>query len=102
MMPPGSRASLADGFSVIDDDVWSSLLVLLSSGPAHAFAGEFDSMGVMNEAVQDGGIRTERSWRGTLVFLPCLDLSLVLGGPDETIVLALVCDLTGRAGRESD
>jgi hypothetical protein len=41
-------------------DVWSSFLVLLCSGPAHAFAGQFDAMGVVNEAVKDrvgvGGI----------------------------------------------
>ena len=60
MMPPGLRASLADGFSVTGDDVWSSLLVLFSFGPAQAFAGQFDAMGVVNEAVEDrvgvGGI----------------------------------------------
>ena len=61
MMPPGSRALLADDFSLTGDDLWSSLfLVLLSSGPAHAFAGQFDAMGVVNEAVKDrvgvGGI----------------------------------------------
>ena len=33
---------------------WSSLLVLLSSGPAQAFAGEIDAVGVVNEAVEDG------------------------------------------------
>ena len=54
MMPPGSRASLADGFSLTGDDVWSSLLVLLSSGAAQAFAGQFDAVGVVNEPVQDG------------------------------------------------
>jgi hypothetical protein len=27
---------------------------LLSSGPAHAFAGEVDAVGVMNEAIEDG------------------------------------------------
>ncbi len=54
MMPPWSRASLADGFFLTGDGVWSSLLVLLLSGPAHAFAGKFDAMSVMNEAVQDG------------------------------------------------
>ncbi len=60
MIPPGSRASLADGFSLTGDDVWSSLLVLFSLGPAQAFAGQLDAMGVVNEAVQDrigvGGI----------------------------------------------
>ena len=40
-------------FCVTGDDVWSSLLVLPTSGPSHAFAGEFDSMSIMNEAVQD-------------------------------------------------
>src|SRR5664280_528083 len=45
MMPPGSRASLADGFCLTGDDVWSSLLVLLSSGSAHAFAGQADAAG---------------------------------------------------------
>ncbi len=37
-----------------------AFLVLLSSGPAHAFAGQFDAMGVVNEAVKNrvgvGGI----------------------------------------------
>jgi len=35
-------------------------LVLFAAGPPHAFAGKFDPVGVMNEAVQDrigvGGI----------------------------------------------
>jgi hypothetical protein len=48
-------ASLADRWSfVTGDDVWSSLVVLLASGPAHAFAGEFDTVGVVNETVEDG------------------------------------------------
>ena len=29
---------------VTGDDVWSSLVVLFASGPAHAFAGEFDAV----------------------------------------------------------
>ena len=41
-------------FCVTGDDVWSSLLVLFTSGPTHAFAGEFDAVGVVNEAVEDG------------------------------------------------
>jgi hypothetical protein len=48
MMPPGSRASLAD-----------SLLVLFASCPAHAFAGEFDAVGIVNETVQDGLVRVK-------------------------------------------
>jgi len=28
--------------------------VLFASGPAHAFAGEFDAVGVVDETVQDG------------------------------------------------
>src|SRR6266540_509988 len=54
MMPPGWRASLADGFSGICDAVWSSFLILFAAGPAHAFAGEFDSVGVMDQAIEDG------------------------------------------------
>jgi hypothetical protein len=54
MMPPGSRASLADGFFVTGDGVWSSLSWLLDSVPAHAFAVEFDAVSVMDETVQDG------------------------------------------------
>src|ERR1039458_10019734 len=54
MMPPGV-ASLADRrLCVTGDDVWSSLLVLFASGPAHAFVGEFDAVGVVNETIQDG------------------------------------------------
>lgn len=41
-------------FCVTGDDVWSSLLVLFTSGPTHTFAGEFDAVGVVNETVQDG------------------------------------------------
>ena len=41
-------------FCVTGDDVWSSLLVLFASGPSHAFAGEFDPVGIVNETVQDG------------------------------------------------
>jgi hypothetical protein len=33
---------------------WSSLLVLFAACPAHAFAGEFDAVGIVNETVQDG------------------------------------------------
>ena len=29
-------------------------MVLFASGPAHAFAGELDAVGVVNETVQDG------------------------------------------------
>ena len=29
-------------------------MVLFASGPAHAFAGEFDTVGVVHETVQDG------------------------------------------------
>ena len=61
MMPPPERndaarvASLAGRWiCVTGDDVWSSLLVLFASGPAHAFAGEFDAVGVVNETIEDG------------------------------------------------
>jgi hypothetical protein len=40
---------------VTGDDVWSSFLVLHASGPARAFRSEFDPIGVVNEAVEDGG-----------------------------------------------
>jgi hypothetical protein len=60
MMPPGLGSSLANGFSVTGSDGWSSLSVLFTAGSPHAFAGKFDPVGVMNEAVQDrigvGGI----------------------------------------------
>src|SRR5258705_12822968 len=39
---------------VTGDGGWSSLLVLFASCPAHAFAGEFDAVGIVNETVQDG------------------------------------------------
>jgi hypothetical protein len=29
-------------------------LGLFASGPTHAFAGQFDSMGIVNEAIHDG------------------------------------------------
>jgi len=54
MMPPGSRVSLAVGFCVTGDGFWSRGLRLFASGPTHAFAGQFDPMGVVNEAVHDG------------------------------------------------
>ena len=71
---PRNERRSADGFSVTGNDAWSSLLVLLSSGPAHAFAGKFDAMGVMNEAVQDRADRHaqlrvmphRRTWRADL------------------------------------
>ncbi len=60
MMPPGREPSLTDGFFVTGSDDWSSLLVLFTAGPPHAFARKLDPMGVVNEAVQDrigvGGI----------------------------------------------
>ena len=37
----------------IGDAVWSTLRVLVASGPSHAFAGEFDAVSIVNEAVQD-------------------------------------------------
>ena len=54
MMPPGRRGSLADEFCVTGEAVWSSRFGLFAAGPAQAFAGKFDAMGVVNEAVQDG------------------------------------------------
>ena len=51
MMPPGSRVSLAVGFCVTDDGFWSRGLDLLASGSAHAFAGQFDPMGVVNDII---------------------------------------------------
>src|ERR1700704_1309046 len=61
MMPPtvtndaARVASLAGRWiCVTGDGGWSSLLVLFGSCPAHAFAGEFDAVGVVNETVQDG------------------------------------------------
>jgi hypothetical protein len=39
---------------VTGDGVGSSLLRLPYSGSAHAFAGEFDAMGIMDETVHDG------------------------------------------------
>src|ERR1700682_2247984 len=48
-------ASLAGRWiCVTGDGGWSSLLVLFASCPAHAFAGEFDAVGIVNETVQDG------------------------------------------------
>jgi hypothetical protein len=54
MMPPGSGASLTDGFFLTSSDGWSSLLVLFAMGPAHAVAGKLDPMSGVNEAVEDG------------------------------------------------
>ena len=54
MMPPGSRVSLAVVFCVTGDGIWSRGVVLFGPGPTHAFSGQFDSMSVVNEAVQDG------------------------------------------------
>src|ERR1700704_3335144 len=61
MMPPtvtndaARVASLAGRWiCVTGDGGWSSLLVLFASCPAHAFAGEFDAVGIVNETVQDG------------------------------------------------
>ena len=53
-MPPGV-ARLA-GFLVVllRTGVGSSLFGLPVSGPARAFAGELDPMGVVNESVEDG------------------------------------------------
>src|ERR1700736_4170052 len=48
-------ASLAGRWiCVTGDGGWSSLLVLFASCPAHAFAGEFDAVGIVNETLQDG------------------------------------------------
>jgi hypothetical protein len=51
-MPPGARLA-GRWISVTGCGVRSRLLVLLSSGPAHALAGQFDAVGVVNEANQD-------------------------------------------------
>ena len=53
MMPPGSRASLADSFFVIGDDSWSSFLILFDAGSAQALAGEIDPVRIMDEAIKD-------------------------------------------------
>jgi hypothetical protein len=53
MMPPGSRASLADGF-VTGDDVWSSLSGLPFLGSTQALAGKFYPVSVVDETVEDG------------------------------------------------
>ncbi len=54
MMPPGWRGSLANGFCLTHEDVWSSRLGLFSARVAQTFAGEFDPMGVVDETIQDG------------------------------------------------
>jgi hypothetical protein len=51
MMPPGSRASLADSF--FGDDSWSSFLILFDAGSAQALAGEIDPVRIMDEAIKD-------------------------------------------------
>ncbi len=53
-MPPGWRASLADGFCLIGGDVWSSRLAPFAAGAAQTFAGKLDAVGVVDETVQDG------------------------------------------------
>src|ERR1700693_2974473 len=53
MMPPGSRASLADSFFVIGDASWSSFLLLFDAGSAQALAGEIDPVRIMDEAIKD-------------------------------------------------
>jgi len=54
MMPPGWRGSLADDFCLTGEAVWSRRLRLFIAGAAQAFAGKFDAVGVVDEAVQDG------------------------------------------------
>ena len=54
MMPPGWRGSLADGFCLTDEDVWSSRLGLFAACATQTLTGEFDAMGVVDEAIQDG------------------------------------------------
>ena len=54
MMPPGSRASLADGFLSPATMLGQAFLGLLSLGPTQALAGEFDPMSVVDETIQDG------------------------------------------------
>src|SRR5271169_3949191 len=54
MMPPGSRASLAEGFVSPAMTFGQAFWFCLPPGPTHAFAGEFDAVGVVNETVQDG------------------------------------------------
>jgi hypothetical protein len=53
MMPPGWLGSLAHGFCLTDEGVWSSRLGLFAACAAQTFAGEFDAMGVVDEAIQD-------------------------------------------------
>ncbi len=53
LISPGARTFRhVDRFD-IDRAVRSSFLRLLRTGPAHAFAGEIDAMGVVNEAIED-------------------------------------------------
>src|SRR3981081_1966007 len=54
MSPPGWGSLAGRWICVPGDDVWSSLLVLFASCPAHAFAGEFDAVGIVNETIEDG------------------------------------------------
>jgi hypothetical protein len=54
MIPPGWRGSLADGFCLTGEDVWSSRLGLFAACAAQTFSGGFDAMSVVDEAVQNG------------------------------------------------
>jgi hypothetical protein len=51
MMPPGWRASLANGVCLTGGDVWSSRLAPFAAGTAQAFAGKLDAVGVVDEAL---------------------------------------------------
>jgi hypothetical protein len=53
-MPSAWRGSLTDWFCLIDEDVWSSRLDLLSACAAETFTGKFDAISVVDEAIQDG------------------------------------------------
>jgi len=52
MMPPGSRASLAEGFVSLAMMFGQAFWFCLPSVTAHAFAGEFDAVGVVNETAR--------------------------------------------------
>ena len=53
-MPPGWRGSLADDFCLTGEAIWSRRLRVFTAGAAQAFAGKFDAVGVVDDAVQDG------------------------------------------------
>ena len=53
MKPPGSASLAGRWICVTGDGGWSTFPRLLCSGPAHAFASEFDAVGVVDETVED-------------------------------------------------